>query len=180
MFDQLLEQNGIPVLSVLLRIESFRDAGPFEEALPYHGCEDYDLWLKLAARGAVFYGITDKLVSYRRHAGAMTNRESRVLEPMLRVVQRHIDRGSLSRYEKRSRVRRLYRDLIAALIDEGDLDRAHEVLNEFATWDKSGIVTSLQQVLIKITPSRFNVISRECLFRAEWHLSKVTRKLRSS
>jgi teichuronic acid biosynthesis glycosyltransferase TuaG len=180
MFDLLLLRNSIPVLSVLMRMETFKKAGPFEESLPYHGCEDYDLWLKVAACGAVFYGLPEKLVRYRRHELAMTHRESKVLDPMLRVVMRHIAAGTLPEHEKRSRVRRLYRDLIAALLEEGDTKAARKLLWEFAAWDKSGLVTSLQKVLFKVTPRRFNVISRECLYRAEWHLAKLTGKETSS
>jgi glycosyltransferase involved in cell wall biosynthesis len=174
MFDLLLLLNRIPVSSVLLQMDRLKRAGPFEELLPYHGCEDYDLWLRLAAGGAVFYGMTDKLLRYRRHALAMTHKESKVLKPMLRVVSRHVDAGSLSEDKKRARLRRLYRDLIAALLEEGELAEAQEFLREFSDWDKSGVVTSLQKLLMKISPRNFNVISRECLYRAEWHLSKLT------
>jgi glycosyltransferase involved in cell wall biosynthesis len=176
MFDSLLMENNIPVLSVLLRSDVFKNAGPFEESLPYHGCEDYDLWLKAAARGAVFYGMTDKLVRYRRHNLAMTHKKSKVLEPMLRVIKRHIDAGNLTENQKRTRLRSIYRQLIGALIEEGELGEAKEFLKEFASWDKSGIVTSLQKMLMKISPRGFNVISRECLYRAEWHLGKLTGK----
>ena len=177
MFDLLLLLNRIPVSSALVETKRLKGAGLFEESLPYHGCEDYDLWLKLAAGGAVFYGMPDKLLRYRRHAMAMTHRESKVLKPMLRVVSRHINAGTLSEEKKRNRLRRLYRDLIAALLEEGELAEAQEFLREFSAWDKSGVVTSLQKLLMKISPGNFNTISRECLYRAEWHLSKLTRRV---
>jgi len=177
MFDLLLLENRIPVPSVMLRKEVFEIAGPFEESEPYHGCEDYDLWLKLAAHGALFYGMPAKLVRYRRHSMAMTHKESKVLKPMLRVVRRHIDGGSLNEDEKRFRLRGLYRNLIAALLAEGELAEAREYLKEFADWDKSGVVTSLQKLLIKISPRSFNGISRGCLYRAEWHLARLTGRL---
>lgn len=174
MIDLLLLVNRIPVSSVLLEMDSLKRAGPFEEDPDFHGCEDYDLWLKLARGGAVFYGMPDKLIRYRRHQMAMTHRESKVLKPMLRVVSRHLDAGTLSTDKKRTRLRRLYRDLIAALLEEGELAEAQEFLREFSAWDNSGIVTSLQKLLMKVSPRNFNVISRECLYRAEWHLSKLT------
>src|ERR1044072_7647064 len=164
MFDLLLLLNRIPVSSVLLQMDRLKTAGPFVDPLPYHGCEDYDLWLRLAAGGAVFYGITDKLVRYRRHAMAMTHKESKVLKPMLRVVSRHLSAGTLIEDKKNARLRRLYRDLIAALLEEGELAEAQEFLKEFSAWDKSGVVTSLQKLLMKVSPRNFNVISRECLY----------------
>ena len=78
------------------------------------------------------------------------------------------------------RLRRLYRDVIAALLEEGKLAEAKEFLREFSAWDKSGIVTSLQKLLMKLSPGSFNTISRECLYRAEWHLQKLTGKATNS
>jgi glycosyltransferase involved in cell wall biosynthesis len=176
MFDLLLLLNFIPVQSVVLRKEVFDKAGPFDESLEYHGCEDYDLWLRVAARGASFHGMSEKLIKYRRHPTATTHENSKVLKPMLRVVARHIDASTLDDRKKKARLRRLYRDLIAALIEEGRLPEAREMLSEFAAWDKAGVVTSLQKLLLKISPRSFNVISRECLYRAEWHLAKLRGK----
>jgi len=176
-FDLLLMQNRIPVASVILRKEIFNIAGPFEESEPYQSCEDYDLWLKLAAHGASFYGMTTKLVRYRRHPQAMTHKESNVLKPMLRVVRRHIDGGNLNENEKRSRLRGLYRNLIAALLAESELAEAREYFKEFSDWDKSGVVTYLQKLLMKISPRSFNKISREFLYRVEWHLTRLTGRL---
>jgi glycosyltransferase involved in cell wall biosynthesis len=174
MFDLLLLLNFIPVQSVLLRREAFEKAGPFDESLQYHGCEDYDLWLRIAAGGTLFHGLSEKLIKYRRHPAATTHENSKVLKPMLRVVSRHIDAGNLDDRKKKARIRRLYRDLIAALIEEGKLSEARQTLAEFSVWDKSGVVTSLQRLLLKVSPRSFNVISRECLYRAEWHLAKLT------
>jgi Glycosyltransferase like family 2 len=177
MFDRLLLLNHIPVQSVLLKMEVLREAGPFDESLIYHGCEDYDMWLRVAKQGAVFYGMSEKLIKYRRHPSATTHKNSNLLKPMLRVVVRNIDSGGLDEGKKRTRVRRLYRDLIAALLEEGELAEAKKFLSEFVAWDKSGVVTSLQRLLMKISPRSFNVISRECLYRAEWHLARLTGRM---
>lgn len=174
MLDLLLKLNFIPVMSVMMRREALDDAGRFEEAASYHGCEDYDLWLKLAKRGALFFGMQEKLVRYRRHPKAMTHKDSHVLKPMLRVVMRHIKDSGLREAAKKYRVRTLYRELIAALIKEGQSAEAEVYLKEFSSWDKAGLVTSIQNVLMKITPRGFNFISREFLYRMEWHLKKLT------
>ena len=174
MFDLLLLHNHIPVQSVLVRLDAFSKAGPFDESLQYHGCEDYELWLRLAANGALFHGMPEKLITYRRHPTATTHNNSRVLKPMLRVVQRHIDAGTLDEKSKRTRLRNLYRELLAALIEEDELTEARAVLSELSGWDKSGIVTALQKVLMKVAPRTFNTISRELLYRTEWHLTRLT------
>lgn len=180
MLDVLLLQNRIPVQSVLVRMESYRNAGPFDESPQFHGCEDYEMWLRLAERGALFHGMSEKLIKYRRHAAATTAQNSGWLKPALRVVSHHIDSGTLDEKTKRNRLRWLYREVIAALVEEGELAEAKEFLREFSAWDKSGIVTSLQKLLMKLSPGSFNTISRECLFRAEWHLQKLTGKATNS
>jgi len=62
----------------------------------------------------------------------------------------------------------LYRELIAALIEEGKLAEAKAFLNEQYSW-QSNLVTRLQKLLISIWPRQYNFISRECLYRTEWH-----------
>lgn len=178
--DVLLLQNRIPVQSVLVRMESYRKAGPFDESPQFHGCEDYEMWLRLAESGALFHGMNENLIKYRRHPSATTHQNSGWLKPALRVVRHHIDAGTLDERTKRNRLRRLYRDVIAALLEEGKLAEAKEFLREFSAWDKSGIVTSLQKLLMKVSPGSFNTISRECLYRAEWHLQKLTGKATNS
>ena len=176
LIDRLLRFNFMPVMSVMMERQSFDQVGPFEEAEPYHGCEDYDLWLKLAKHGAVFFGMEEKLVWYRRHPTAMSHKQSDVLKPMLRIVSRHINEGGMTEDEKKQRIRELYRELIAALLDEGKLAEAGEYLKELAAWDKSRLVTTIQKILLKVAPRGFNFVSRECLYRTEWHLRKLTRQ----
>lgn len=177
MLDLLLVHNSIPVLSVLMRRRTFDEVGPFEESPAYHGSEDYDLWLKAARSGALFYGMGEKLVRYRRHPAAMTIKNSKWLKPTLRVVSRHLKHSNLSEREQDRRLRGLYRDLISALIEEGEFAEAGEYMKEFSTWDRTSLITSIQTMLIKVWPRSFNLISREFLYRTEWHLRRLTEKI---
>jgi len=178
MFDLLLLQNSIPVLSVVMRRQTLLGAGLFEESLPYQGCEDYDLWLKVARQGAVFYGMQDRLVRYRRHATASTRNDSNWLKPMLRVVNRHINDGGLSEVEKKVRIKGLYRDLIAALLNENNRAEASQYMSQLAGWDQAGTITSFQKMLMTISPGSFNFVSRNCFYRAEWHMRALRKKLK--
>ena len=171
-FDALVRRNQLPVLTVLLKKNALAKTGLFEEGRPYHGCEDYDLWLRLAKAGCVFYGMRDLLARYRRHNTAMTAVVSNIYKPLLLVLRRHIDDSRLSDFEKRKVLTGVYRELIAALIDEGKVSEAKQVVHELYSWNKHSIVTRVQKLLINILPGQYNFISRECLYRTEWHLQR--------
>jgi glycosyltransferase involved in cell wall biosynthesis len=70
-FDELLEENRIGVLTALLPRALLEEAGGFDATLP-QGCEDYELWLRLAARGVPFDYVDEPLAVYRVHAAAMS------------------------------------------------------------------------------------------------------------
>lgn len=169
-FDSLVMGPQIPVLTVLLKRTALDRTDLFEEGREYHGCEDYDLWLKLAKAGCVFYGMPEVLARYRRHGTAMTAIQSNVFKPMLLVVRRHMGDSGLSELEKQKRITGLYRQLIAALIDEGKVSEAKQFVHELYSLNRNSIVTRVQKLLITIWPQQYNFISRECLYRTEWHL----------
>lgn len=170
LLDRLICQNRIPVLTVMLKRAVLDRVGVFEEGKPYHGLEDYDLWLRAARAGSVFYGMPEALARYRRHASAMSAVPSSILKPMLLIVRRHIDQSGLSESQKQRRITGLYRELIAALIDEGKIAEAKQFVQELYSFNQSSIVTRLQKLLINLWPRQYNFISRECLYRTEWHL----------
>src|ERR1043165_833378 len=128
-FDSLVVQNQIPVLTVLVKKTALESAGLFEEAKPYHGCEDYDLWLKLAKAGFVFHGMPAVLARYRRHAAAMTAVQSNIFKPALLTIQRHINDTTLSAQQKQRRLTGLYRELIESLIEERKIQEARQFLD---------------------------------------------------
>ena len=169
-FDSLIREPQIPVLTVLLKRSALDKVGLFEERKEYHGCEDSDLWLRMARAGLVFYGMSDVLARYRRHQTAMTAASSNMFKLTLLIVQRYIDQSGLSEMEKQKRLTGLYREVVAALIDEGNISEAKQFVHELYLRNRNSIVTRLQKILISIWPQQFNFISRECLYRTEWHL----------
>lgn len=66
----LYESNPIPTSSVVLRRAALEGVGGFES--PVRLAEDWDLWLRLAARGDAFVCAPDAVVRYRRHPGGLT------------------------------------------------------------------------------------------------------------
>lgn len=172
MFRLLYAFNRIQIQSVLVRRELLEKVGLFDEDRRYQNCEDYDLWLSLAAAGALFYGMEEQLIKYRRHDAASTHRLSNVLRPMVEVKKKHGHGAVLGEKEVRTRIRDLYRSLIEALVRENKLAEAARSLEEFAAWE-ANVVTRAQKLVLKLWPRAFNFISRECLFRIEWHVNRV-------
>jgi glycosyltransferase involved in cell wall biosynthesis len=66
----LYASNALPTSSVVMRRDALVEAGGFES--PVRLAEDWDLWLRLAARGETFVCAPDALVRYRRHPGGLT------------------------------------------------------------------------------------------------------------
>ena len=172
MFRLLYAFNRIQIQSVVVRRELLEKVGLFDEDRRYQNCEDYDLWLSLAAAGALFYGMEERLIKYRRHSTASTYEESNVLRPMVEVMKKHGRVSALGEKVVRTRVRDLYRSLAEALVREGKLAEAARSLEEFAAWE-ANVVTRAQSLVLKLWPRGFNFISRECLFRIEWHVNRV-------
>jgi len=71
-FEKCLPLCIISPSSVMLRREIFDKVGAFDEGLPV--CEDYDLWLRIAARFPIFF-IDEKLIIKRGgHEGQLSHR----------------------------------------------------------------------------------------------------------
>lgn len=74
--DRLLEGGFFPVHAVLVRSDSVRQAGMFNEALT--SVEDWDLWLRLSTVGAAFRSVPEPLARYRISAGSMSSNAGRM------------------------------------------------------------------------------------------------------
>jgi glycosyltransferase involved in cell wall biosynthesis len=105
-FPRLMRGNLIIVSSVVVRRACLEAVGPFERLATY-GCEDWDLWLRLARRYPVL-AVDEELTLYRRH-GANTG-WAQVLESALLVIDRWYADPETARLAgiSRARVRALH------------------------------------------------------------------------
>jgi len=118
----LLERNAITTSSVLLR----RDVLGGDEFLAgLHHAEDWDLWLRLAARTRFGY-IDEALTDYRVHDTNATRLEEQMLAGMLTALDRAIARTADPALRRPAYGRR--REIVAALAhtayERDDIDRA--------------------------------------------------------
>jgi glycosyltransferase involved in cell wall biosynthesis len=84
-FAALMRGNVIILASVVVRRACLDAVGGFDPALAATGCEDWDLWLRIARRYPVI-ALDEELTLYRRHPG--NTGWARVLEGALRVVDK--------------------------------------------------------------------------------------------
>jgi glycosyltransferase involved in cell wall biosynthesis len=134
-FDELLEENPVAVLTALLPRALVEEAGGFDATLP-QGCEDYDLWLRLAARGVPFDFIDEPLAVYRVHPAAMSQSSVNMTRSRLAAYER-LEAASPDRPEVARRVVAERRYLAGALRQRawkralsGERDAAREDLDE--------------------------------------------------
>ncbi len=87
-FARLVRGNVLILASVIVRRSCLDAVGGFDPALAALGCEDWDLWLRIARRWQVTV-VDEELTLYRRHA-ANTGWE-RVLDGALMVIDHCYD-----------------------------------------------------------------------------------------
>ncbi|HEV7806211.1 MAG TPA: glycosyltransferase [Solirubrobacteraceae bacterium] len=99
----LYAANPIPTSSVVLRRRALDTAGGFTSPQTLAGDWDWDLWLRLAARGETFACVPDVVVRYRRHPGGLTADVAALARFQLALHETHAD---LVDEATRERVRR--------------------------------------------------------------------------
>lgn len=90
-------ESPLPHPSVMLRRRLLMDVGGYRDT---GWPEDYDLWLRLAARGARFRKVERRLLFWRQHPDRLTHHDRRYrLEKFLQCKAHHLVRGPLSKAE---------------------------------------------------------------------------------
>lgn len=94
-FDPALQKNPLKTLykysalavhCVLIKRQLVIENGGFDENL--RTSEDWDLWLRLALKGAKFYGLNKCCAIYRTSQGSLSNRLSNMLPDAFKVLAR--------------------------------------------------------------------------------------------
>jgi glycosyltransferase involved in cell wall biosynthesis len=77
--------NFVGTSTVMVRRQAVLDVGGFDESLPV--AEDWDLWLRLAARWP-FAAVNEPLMTYYKRKGSLQSDEIALAKGRLRVIQR--------------------------------------------------------------------------------------------
>jgi glycosyltransferase involved in cell wall biosynthesis/GT2 family glycosyltransferase len=115
-FQEMLEWSSryLPQSSCFFRREAWEKFGPLDEHLSFQ--MDYDLWLRMAKKGAQFVRISALLSAYVRHDAAKTAAEGFIAErhaEKLMVLCRH--GGEKAVKEKALEVTRQYEPAVALM-----------------------------------------------------------------
>ncbi len=86
-FHQLLRGNLAIVHSFVSDTAAVRAVGGFDGTL--RSCEDWDVWLKLAAIGCSFAPVSGSLAIYRKAPGTVSTNHQRMYDTAEIVVRRH-------------------------------------------------------------------------------------------
>jgi glycosyltransferase involved in cell wall biosynthesis len=120
----LLRGNFVPTSTVVVRRDAVREAGGFDAGMTHS--EDWDLWLRLAARGR-FAPAPEILSFYRLHDEQLISDRMKLSRGRLRVLvkalERHDDHPDLARIIRKKLVDRLLR-LGKRLLRAGDREEA--------------------------------------------------------
>lgn len=84
--QSFLEQNKIPILTVLARKSAILECGGFSEIRAIQNAEDYHLWLSLLLKGKSFYAMDAILAYYRVHPQASTHQDKDAIYPVIEAL----------------------------------------------------------------------------------------------
>jgi glycosyltransferase involved in cell wall biosynthesis len=119
----LAESNVFGISTVIVRREMLAPDFLFDTRL-INGCEDWDLFLRLAERGLWTRGTREPLVRYRRWPGNMSNQKSKMVECDVQVLEKNL------RATKRRDLLPIYRRSLNLASARLELIRARRMLDD--------------------------------------------------
>lgn len=104
-----LRKAHIAIPTILLRKSCFGRVGLFDENLTRLGCEDREMWLRVA-REYQFYYIDKVLGLYRMRKGSMSNDAAKMHAARLYVVDKFVPKNSGCWMLRRKALSKIYKD----------------------------------------------------------------------
>jgi glycosyltransferase involved in cell wall biosynthesis len=86
LFDRLLVENIVPMLTVVAPTGLLRDYGGFDEQLPC--AEDLDLWLRMSLGGVRFVVIQEPLAEYRVRADSLSRDDMTMIAARVAIFRK--------------------------------------------------------------------------------------------
>lgn len=99
LWKYFLTGNFIVCHAALARKEDVVAAGCFDESL--RACEDYDLWMRMAGQGKIFYYSEGVMARYRVTPGSMSSARAKQIQWTIDVLKKNIARFGIKNPEER-------------------------------------------------------------------------------
>lgn len=83
--DLLSGRNDVVMSSAMIRREVFKDVGKWEEDPEIFTVEDYNLWVRIAARHPIYY-LNEPLVRIRVHEAMSSHKDTRIMMAKVKTM----------------------------------------------------------------------------------------------
>lgn len=114
--DKLLEGNFLSCMGVFLR-RDIALQNPFDEDRQLSGSEDYELWMRIAARVPIltFNEVTSRLINHENRSVILTNTKDLITRISILDQKLHSDKMFMQRFGDRLKMFSSFRTLYLAL-----------------------------------------------------------------
>jgi glycosyltransferase involved in cell wall biosynthesis len=129
-FDALWKYNCVGMSTAIIRRSLFEEIGGFDEDRAIMGVEDYNLWLRLTARGARFRFVPEQLVEYTPAPGNLSSQYAKLARCAARNIEKVAEVVPLDPARVKAKLAEIYEEYGVALLHDRDLAAAREFLRE--------------------------------------------------
>tara|TARA_B100000686_G_scaffold355361_1_gene473493 strand:- start:5240 stop:6022 length:783 start_codon:yes stop_codon:yes gene_type:complete len=134
-FEKCLDICRISPSSVLLKKSILDDIGLFDEKLPV--CEDYDLWLRIAARHPILFLDESLIYKYGGHRGQLSKISGGIEQYRIQSIEKILKTTELNSSQANSARKMLLKKLkiyLKGLIKRRRFGLAHEITKKIEYW----------------------------------------------
>ncbi len=152
---ELLLNMTVSPCTVIFPREFVEEIGPFDPAL--NGADDWDWFLRLAARGYDFYRVSQPLAEYRRHEGNITRHTDLMVRSWLRMFDKFYSLPDVPQRARGARMQAFYNShahAVALYYGSGELDMARSHLRSAARYYPQEVARGrfLQSLIYSASP----------------------------
>ncbi len=129
-FDDLWRHNYVGLSTSVVRREAFERIGGFDEDRAVLGIEDYNLWLRMASRGARFAFVQEELVEYTPAPGNLSSNYWKIAQSAACNAEKVAEFSGMDPKRLRAKLASIYEEYAIALLYARDLKGARTYFRE--------------------------------------------------
>jgi glycosyltransferase involved in cell wall biosynthesis len=129
-FDDLWNHNFVGLSTSVVRRDAFERVGGFDEDRSILGIEDYNLWLRMASRGARFAFVKEELVEYTPAPGNLSSNYWKIAQAAARNAEKVAEFSGMESARLKGKLAAIYEEYGIALLHARELVAARSYLRE--------------------------------------------------